>query len=472
MSDCTMRTPLYAVVGAGFSGIAVAVQLLRRLEGPARVCLINRTHRFGRGMAYGTRSGSHLLNVPAGRMSLAPEDAGEFVRFLQDNGHGYRAGDFVPRKLYGEYLEAALERAQAAARPGVRLELLQTEVDALQEAGDEGGVSLRLADGRLLEASEAILAIGNFAPRPPCGDRATWESPQVANDPWAAEALHRLPGDASVLLAGSGLTAFDVVLSLLDRGHTGPITMMSRRGLLPQPHREQEIAPTSFRMPRDVLDRAAGTRTRLRQVRDLIRDAERHGHDWRDVIGGLRPHTPQLWQQLDARGRRQFVRHVLPYWDTCRHRAAPAIHERIRGALASGQLCLVAARLLEVKADAASDVHVRWRPRGAPDCVEGRFGAVVNCTGPSSDLRLVPDPLIAGLRAQGAVRVDALGLGLEVDSDYRVLRADGQALRCVRYVGPLLRAQFWEATAVPELRVHAASVAERLALAAAEASVT
>jgi uncharacterized NAD(P)/FAD-binding protein YdhS len=74
-----MTSRTYAIVGAGFSGMAVAVQLLQRLKGPARVCLINRSLSFGRGLAYGTNSPSHLLNVPAGRMSLDPDRETGFI---------------------------------------------------------------------------------------------------------------------------------------------------------------------------------------------------------------------------------------------------------------------------------------------------------------------------------------------------------------------------------------------------------
>jgi uncharacterized NAD(P)/FAD-binding protein YdhS len=42
------------------------------------------------------------------------------------------------------------------------------------------------------------------------------------------------------------------------------------------------------------------------------------------------------------------------------------------------------------------------------------------------------------------------------------LRSDGTAVPWLRYLGPLLRATYWEATAVPELRGHAAHLAELL----------
>jgi uncharacterized NAD(P)/FAD-binding protein YdhS len=51
-----------AIVGGGFSGAMLAVQLLRR---GARVTLIERERPPGRGLAYGAAYPIHLLNVRA-----------------------------------------------------------------------------------------------------------------------------------------------------------------------------------------------------------------------------------------------------------------------------------------------------------------------------------------------------------------------------------------------------------------------
>jgi len=48
--------------------------------------------------------------------------------------------------------------------------------------------------------------------------------------------------DAPVLILGTGLTMVDYVLSLLLEGHKGPIIAISRRGLLPQAHRQVAAA--------------------------------------------------------------------------------------------------------------------------------------------------------------------------------------------------------------------------------------
>jgi uncharacterized NAD(P)/FAD-binding protein YdhS len=69
---------------------------------------------------------------------------------------------------------------------------------------------------------------------------------------------------------------------------------------------------------------------------------------------------------------------------------------------------------------------------------------------------------VAALCADGLVVPDVLGLGLLVADDYRVPDAQGRASPWLHYVGPLLKARDWEATAIPELRQHAAALARRL----------
>jgi uncharacterized NAD(P)/FAD-binding protein YdhS len=60
------------------------------------------------------------------------------------------------------------------------------------------------------------------------------------------------------------------------------------------------------------------------------------------------------------------------------------------------------------------------------------------------------------------MRADLLGLGIEVSEDYAVIDTAGCPSRVLHYIGPLLKARDWEATAVPELRTHAARLARHL----------
>jgi len=72
-----------AVVGAGASGTLLALHLLRHAPWDTRIALIDRQPPFGPGLAYGTGSPSHLLNVPAGRMSAFADQPRHFGDWLE-----------------------------------------------------------------------------------------------------------------------------------------------------------------------------------------------------------------------------------------------------------------------------------------------------------------------------------------------------------------------------------------------------
>ena len=80
--------------------------------------------------------------------------------------------------------------------------------------------------------------------------------------------------------------------------------------------------------------------------------------------------------------------------------------------------------------------------------------AVVNVTGPDGNPNRSNCPLVQSLVEQGLCEADGLGLGWGTDPDGRMFDAAGNASQVLYYIGPLLRARHWEATAVPELRTH------------------
>ena len=84
---------------------------------------------------------------------------------------------------------------------------------------------------------------------------------------------------------------------------------------------------------------------------------------------------------------------------------------------------------------------------------------MVNCTGPSADVERSTEPLVSALASRGLIRADPLRLGLDVDTDHRVLRADGQTHETLFAVGPITRGALWEINAVPDIRVQAAQTA-------------
>ena len=453
-----MHTPTIAIVGAGFSGTLLALQAVRHCPAPTRVVLIERHPRFGHGQAYATTNPSHLLNVPAGRMSAFPDRPLDFLHWLQERtAPGCTPPTpacFAPRRAYGAYIRHLLQAE--LRRPDSRLELLRGDVLGLELAP---GPVLRLDRGRTLAAELAVLAVGNFPPEPPrLADPAFYDGPLYQGDPWAPDALAGLDPEAPVLLIGTSLTMVDAVISLLDQGHRGPVHAVSRHGLLPRRH----LAGTPAAAPPGQPVLSTALPVLLRSVRRAAARAAAEDGNWQAVIDGLRPFTLDLWQGLSVQDRQRFLRHLRRWWEVHRHRMAGAVADRIEAAQASGQLAIHAGRLRSLTAhDGGAQATIQ--PRGGAPLRTLPAARVVNCAGPCADYERIGHPLIRALLQDGAVRPDPLRLGLDVTGSCAVLDREGAISRHLFAVGPVTRGAFWEMTAVPDIRRQCESLALHLA---------
>jgi len=457
-----MSEKTIAIIGGGFCGTLTAVHLLRNRDcAGLHVVLINRSGPFARGVAYGTRTETHVLNVPAARMGAFPDDEADFLRYARRRDPHIAGGAFLPRRWYGEYLEWLLEDARAHTAPGVRFSHRVEHVVDLRENG--AGIDMVFEGGERLRADRAVLALGNFAPTdPPLAQSDFFAgSARYVRDPWLPGALDRVDPAQPVLLIGTGLTAVDIALDLVERGLCQPLYALSRRGLAPLAHRGLADGAREVELPAALWDEPASVRGYLRSVRRRIRELAAQGIDWRDCVAALRPITALLWQRLDRTERARFLRHLQPYWEIHRHRLAPELGQRFRALQDSGQLRLRGGRLRELT-ERGGQVEVRYQPRGGAQTSLLSVGSVINCTGPNSNMARSPEPLLNSLRARGVLSADALGLGLAVAENYAVVGGDGVASPRLFYVGPFLKAHFWEATAVPELRVHVRDLVRHL----------
>lgn len=459
-----------AIVGAGFTGSVLAAHLLRGAETPTVVHLIEGGGCHGTGLAYSTSNGGHLLNVRAYNMSAFPDDPRHFLRWLwsrENEGKDGPAADsavppsghaFVSRALYGEYIKDVLARAEAEAPSHARLRLIRGE--AVDVHPEDGRVQVRLGDGRRLTVDAAALCIGHFPPSPPCLDSATageaFASDRFIRDPWDLGAIDRIDRDAPVMILGTGLTMVDTVLSLLDQGHRGPVTAVSRRGLLPVRHKEVRPYKSFLHpdvMPSTVLDVMIALKADARR-------AEAEGYDWRSAFDALRPHHHRLWAHLPIEERRRFLRHARPFWEVHRHRMAPEVADRIEAALADGRLSVLAGRLRDV-ALTGTGLEIQVAGRGGP-LHRLTAGALINATGTNCDYGRIRHPLVRALLDQGLARPDPLRLGLDVTETGALIGTDGQPASRLFALGPVSKAPFWEMTAVPELRGQCAQAAEML----------
>jgi uncharacterized NAD(P)/FAD-binding protein YdhS len=451
-------TPTILIVGGGFSGVAVT-HALSRLSWPAgvRIVLADRSGTFGRGAAYSTRHASHLLNVPAGRMGALADDEGHFLAWLRRDDHRATGDAFVPRSRYGDYLEHLLQTARAEAPPNVSIETRADQVVAL-EPRSNNHLRARFHSGETLDASRVVLAIGNLPPRDVAG--AALEDTHCVRDPWAPGSLNRIRGISSALVVGTGLTMVDVVLLLHESNPGARFVAVSRRGLLPLSHRDHPTKPGVIDPSRSLAGWDGSARGLVAVIRRESRRAERNEQDWRDVLNGLRSVSADVWKRMPPREQARFYRHVRPFWDTHRHRMSTRVAERVNALIVSRGLSIVAGRIA-VCARVGDQVRVDVRRRDGTVDVH-MVDMVINCTGPDGDLARSSDPLIASLRASGAILPDGLGIGMETNENGAVVDGKGTVSRVLFTLGATRRPSLWESTAVPELRVQADALARTL----------
>lgn len=446
------------IIGAGFSGVMTAVHLLRSSPSEeTEILLLNRSGRMARGLAYGTQSSDHTLNVPCGNMSAFPDDPADFLKFAQSIDPAVSAGSFISRKIYGDYLETLLTTAEKSAVKNVRLNRVVGEAKRLEFDVDGGYV--RLSDERCYKWNKLVLAFGHFpSSNPDVPDGRFYSSSRYIRDPWNMEDFSKIPSTSPVLLLGTGLTAIDASISLLKRNSSRSITAVSRRGLLPQPHRHTAHKPATSYTLEKLLGHEKTIGGQLKFFLKEIKALKNSGGDWRDAFAALRPHTTGIWEKMDEKQRRQFMRHLQPYWDSHRHRVATIIHDEFETAKINGIVKTFAGRLKSFE-EMQDHVDVHIQPRGSSDVSIVRAEYVINCTGPASNLKRVDNELVRQLISQNRITPDKLGLGLHLASNGAVIEGNGKTSSSLYYVGPLLKADKWEATAVPELRTYARDLA-------------
>jgi uncharacterized NAD(P)/FAD-binding protein YdhS len=292
-----------------------------------------------------------------------------------------------------------------------------------------------------------VLATGLDQPQP----LATRFDPQIAgwfvDDPWVDLAVEPT---ARILIVGSGLTAIDAALALLNKGHRGKIVMLSRHGLLPQIHAEHpNIAPPlspPFPQSASAL---------LQALRRAARDAAPEA-GWQAVLDALRPAWSAIWRTLPPDARRRALRHGLTFFNMHRHRVPPRQGTQLWDAIADGRIEVLRGKLLDV-APLCSSVRASIETAGGTQALA--FGRVVNCSGPNSDPERSPGTLLKTLIASGIARPGLLDLGIDVDDENRPRAQDGTPQPGLFAAGALTRGHWWEITAMPEIAAQATAIA-------------
>ncbi len=457
----TERVWNIAIIGGGASGTITAIQLLRKLNVPATIYLIEkRAAATYRGAAYSGQLPYQPLNVTASKMSLYNHLPDDFYNWLKEKKQPETKEEitrdsYVSRRWFGDYLTDTVERVKERTKLAT-LQVINCEACDIDFNARKNCYQLALANGETVAADYVVFATGNETPFDILSSYNSQLQGRYEANPWYKSALNSIKANDDVLVIGTGLTMVDYVVSLKQRGHQGKIICLSRNGYLPREH----VPAQDFIF--ELHTEPKNTSELFRAIRSRIIKAAEQGIAWQNVLDAMRPRTARLWRGLDADSKKYFLKRFKTYWEIHRHRMPAASAKAIEELRSKGQLVVLAGSITDVQ-NKDGRLEIGYLPRKDSAAVTFHADYIINCTGPLSDYYKCENKLIKNLLNKGWMQQDELKLGIKTGIKGEVIKQNGVVLTNAFCIGPLRKALEWESTAVREIRTHAENVAFNIA---------
>jgi len=449
------------IVGGGFCGVMALVNLLQKTKKEATITLINKGYPLARGIAYKTYSDKHLLNVEARNLSAFPDQPDHFVEWCyRQNDISVNKEDlpktYLPRNFFGRYLDEIYRDSLKNISSHLNVQIIEDEVIDIDK--QKNFLNIKTATGNNFNADRVLLATGNSEPGKPSQiDEELLHSEKYFSNPWSENAVDGLKDDETVLILGNGLTMVDVVQGLREKNFYGKIIALSPHGYKILPHRK--LPPQRYIL--DELEPPFHLEKLFRLFYKHIREARKRGLSGETVVDAMRARTQEIWQHLSLDDKKKFMMHIRHLWGVARHRLPSDVHEEIQSMIHEDKLRVIAGRIRNIKLNEAGiDIKIRLRKDQSEHTL--LVARIINCTGPETDINKQKSPLYDSIIKKGFVRSDNMNLGVHATAEGRVIDKNNITSNQIFVIGSLLKGILWESTAVPELRVQAARIAELL----------
>lgn len=406
-----------AVIGGGASGVLATLHILKQQKissRPLQVTIYEKGEQLGAGLAYSTSAPEHILNVPAERMSYDESMPGDFVEWLRVNAPAELTTSeypFVRRYLFRKYLQDRLNTFSENWR------WRHVSVDRLDS--EAKGIRVTDASGEERIYDFCVLATGyKSLPMPIDGI--------AANEPSSKQVENLEDGD--LLIVGTGLTAIDHWRTLRNRHFRGRVHFMSRRGVFPLGFAFNSEVSVPLALGPSLTPFALFAHLRAFQ--------KRHHCDWGYIASVVRPQLPSLWESWTLSQRRRCLEHLRPYWDAIRHRMPDVVLRELGNEMVRGDSLLHRSRRASVvRRD--GKLFLQTNNESYP------LSRTVNATG--APIHMEPLQWSRNL-------LDRCPLNLGFASRHERLAV----------LGPASKTVSWESTAIPEIRLQAREIAEKV----------
>lgn len=424
-----------AIIGGGASGTIALIKACATLPSHMKVTIFDPNAEIGLGLAYSTTRDEHLLNVPAERMSIDQDHPLDFLRWCSQElkqAEEKLLGQFLPRKYFGAYLKDKISKILFN-----RYRHHPSKVTSLSRKGSQWKL---VTDDGVNHLAELVILATGFN-----DDQSTDKLLKPKNNfdahclnPYDSEAMSKVKTSDQVLIIGSGLTALDAFLQILNQNPTQKINFISRHGLFPLPHAQSH--PTDSE--KIILPKVLGL-SPLQMLRVFRAYLLMHPNSLHQLVQQLRVNTKDIWNYWSWSEKRSFMNHLKPYWEIIRHRTPSESWSRLENSIREKHSTVIAGRIDSTQLS-NEKVQVEFFPRGA-----------------NKKQTLIADKLILATGAQINQNIESgftrgfrkcpLGLG------YVHGGAPGLWI-----LGPASKTSHWESTAIPEINQHADQIIEEI----------
>lgn len=443
-----------AIIGGGFCGLMTAINLIEKANLALQIVIINDDFPTAKGVAFSAHTSAYLLNVPASNMSCFADDLRHFLRWLQQRDE-YKAVPenllermFVPRKLYGKYLQEVWKEVKES-NSSIRIEEKKDRAIDIKIGKQKATVFLQSGNG--LEADYVVLATGNEKPADVKIDNPSfYKSQHYFANPWQMSATKDC-GEKGVLIIGNGLTMVDTVLGLLENKYSGTIYSLSPNGFSLLPHISNGV------LYKEMLNELAlpySLPKLFSLFKKHIRLLSQIGLSAEPVIDSVRVKTQEIWASLNLEEKRRFLRHIKYKWGIARHRIPAHIHRKLQQLRIDKKLVCYKAILQNLE-EKNNDVLVTFYNKETKAMAQAEVFRVINCTGPVCNITRSDNPLLKQLVERNLIVPDPLHLGINATYEGAVINGEGEESDMLFTLGSHMKGILWESTAVPDLRVQA-----------------
>ncbi|MFN7113453.1 MAG: FAD/NAD(P)-binding protein [Alphaproteobacteria bacterium] len=481
----------FVIVGCGFAGTSVLLHTLLRvaddpsITAPVDIRIVERREEQKHaGLAYGKAPDykKHNLNIGAKRVNpfpagAQPEGFPTFVDYIQDlskkNPEMRVCLTNPPRQLYGDYLQHLVGLAVDKAGSKVRVSYVMAQATRVNE--HKNHTTITLDGNETIKCAHVVLATGFQDALAPKFAAAAANSPRFietpysksANDFFAHVCQHK---NSDVLVIGTGLTSMDIAARLINSGHEGKITMMSRRALMHKPYEEtpvEEYIATRLRgepRPESELPftktppafmQAETVPAFVKAVIKEFKQLTRQGFTSEEVITYWERFVPQIAEKLPKdQLAKLFAQHDV-LLTTSRVGVTPDIGRTVRQAMQSGRIKVVSASIQSIR-EVNGKMETLYNPSPSPENLITRIASVLNLkSAPAQrvgvhdfvfsgmgnsisydpEKSVVRDPLWRDLLENGKAKPHWTKAGVTVTNGFSLVDTDGRAAKGISVIG-------------------------------------